>query len=54
MARLIEPDGTASYVVSVACAVEWCRTHKNWSWEMCDSDEFAGRCRALGGVYGAD
>lgn len=36
MARLIEPDGTPGLVVTVAYAVEYCRTHPDWTWQTWD------------------
>lgn len=33
MARLIEPDGTRNIIVTVAYAIEYCKTHPGWSWE---------------------
>jgi hypothetical protein len=39
MARLIEPDGTVNLIVTVAYAIEYCRTHSGWTWEQVEDDQ---------------
>lgn len=36
MVCLYEPDGTQGECVSVAYAIEWCKTHIGWTWGYSD------------------
>jgi hypothetical protein len=38
-AQLFEPDGTKNDIVTVDYAVEYCRSHPGWVWELCDAPD---------------